>query len=113
MGYSCYMADDMEVAELLFKKAVAIDPDYKVAWRNLALVHVRRGEYEEALSILTKKVEDEAAAYNTVGYLSMLDGKHRTAEVFFNKAIELSPTYFKAANENLKKNRQLYSSKSH
>ena len=112
MGYSCYMADDMEVAEMLFKKAVAIDPDYKVAWRNLALVHVRRGEYDEAISILTSKVENEAAAYNTVGYLSMLDGNHKIAEVFFNKAIELSPSYFKAANENLKKNRQLYSSKS-
>jgi Flp pilus assembly protein TadD len=113
MGYSCYMADDMEVAETLFRKAVAIDPDYKVAWRNLALVHVRRGDYEEAISILASKVENESAAYNTVGYLCMLEGNYKTAEVFFNKAIALSPTYFKAANENLKKNRQLYSAGTH
>jgi tetratricopeptide (TPR) repeat protein len=109
MGYSSYLADDLELAERLFRKAVTLDRGYIAASRNLALVHVRRGQYQQAIDILSASVDDKASAYNTVGYLCMLDKKYDLAKKFYNEAIETSPTYFAAANQNLKKNRELRS----
>ncbi len=109
MGYSYYLADQMALADQYFRKAIALNSEYIAAWRNLALVNVRKGRYQEAIDILASRVDEEASAYNTVGYLCMLDGRYELAEQYFNRAIELSPVYFKAANENLKRNRELRS----
>lgn len=111
MGYSSYLAGDLEAAEFLFGKAVSIDPDYAIAWRNLALLYVKRAQYDKAIETLSFRFEDEASAYNTVGYLCMLDRKYNKAEIYLKKAIDLSPTYFKAANENLKRNSELAAKK--
>ena len=109
MGYSSYLANDLERAETLFQQAIALDNEYVAAWRNLALVHIRRSQYDEAIAVLAAGVESEASANNTVGYLCMLGKKYDLAERYFNRAIELSPTDFPAANNNLTKNNQLRS----
>ena len=110
IGYSYYLVNDMKEAEEQFNKAIYMDKNYAEAWRNLSLIYVRRGQYKKAINLLIAQFDGEASAYNTVGYICMLDSKFERAEQYFNKAIELSPIYYRAANENRERNRELYSS---
>jgi uncharacterized protein HemY len=55
------------------------------------------------------KFDDKPSAYNTVGYLCMLDKKYDSADEYFQLAINTSPVYYKVANENMATNRKLYS----
>ncbi|NRB38765.1 MAG: hypothetical protein HRU20_09910 [Pseudomonadales bacterium] len=109
VGYSFYLVNDLKKAEENFNKAIYLDNDYAEPWRNLSLIYVRKGHYKKAVNLLISKFDDEASAYNTVGYICMLEGKHELAENNFTKAIDLSPVYYKAANENRDRNRELYS----
>ena len=110
IGYSHYLANSLPLAEKYFRQAISLNANYVEAWRNLALIYVRRGDYNKALDILVSKFQDEPSAYNMVGYLCMLDAQYELAESFFQKAIAASPVYYKAANENLKKNREMRAS---
>lgn len=111
MGYSHYMSKDWDSAEKYYRKAVINDEFFERAWRNLGLLYTRKGEYEEAVSAFTK-VEDLPEAYNDIGFICMLNGKHDISEAFFKRAIKLAPRYYETANNNLYKNRQLASKKS-
>ena len=110
MGYSHYMSGDWDGAEKYYRKAVQSDEYFERAWRNLGLLYTRKGEYEEAVSAFTR-VEDLPEAYNDIGFICMLNGKHEISEAFFKRAIKLAPRYYEAANTNLQKNRQLASKK--
>lgn len=106
MGYSRYMLGDWDSAEKYYKKAVLNEKYFERAWRNLGLLYVRKGNYEEAVSAFTQ-VESLHEAYNDIGFICMLNGKHDISEAFFKRAIKLSPRYYKAANNNLRKNKML------
>jgi len=106
MGYSRYMLGDWDSAEKYYRKAVQNDQYFERAWRNLGLLYIRKGNYEEAVSAFTQ-IESLHEAYNDVGYICMLNGKYDISEAFFKRAIKLSPRYYEAANRNLRKNRQL------
>lgn len=107
IGYSLYLHRDFAQAETHFRQAIAADPTFSKAWYNLALIYVRDGRYQDAVALLTDKTGDSASANNTVGYLSMLEGKHEQAEHYFSHAIELSPAYFDLAYQNRDRNRML------
>lgn len=49
-----------------------------------------------------KQAGSEAAVQNNMGYLYMLEGKNQEAVPAFEKALELSPAFYKQAHENLK-----------
>jgi uncharacterized protein HemY len=49
---------------------------------------------------------DEAAAYNTVGYICLLNQRYPQAEDFFTRAISTSPVYYRLATENLEETRR-------
>jgi len=53
------------------------------------------------------RVMGKAEAYNSMGYLCMLQGKHLEADKFFDQAIELMPSYYKLAYENKDQNKML------
>ena len=106
MGYSRYMLGDWDSAEKYYRKAVLHDKYFARAWRNLGLLYVRQGNYEEAVSAFIQ-IENLHEAYNDVGFICMLNGKHDISEAFFKRAIKRSPRYYKTANNNLKENRML------
>lgn len=110
-GYSHYMSGEWDSAEKYYRKAVLNDQYFERAWRNLGLLYARKGEYEEAVSAFTH-VEDLPEAYNDIGFICMLNGKHEISEAFFKRAIKLAPRYYETANNNLHKNRQLAKKKS-
>jgi tetratricopeptide (TPR) repeat protein len=62
--------------------------------------------YDDAVSAFTQ-VEGLPEAYNDIGFICMLNGKHEISEAFFKRAIKLAPRYYELANNNLQKNRQL------
>lgn len=109
IGYSFYLINDIEKAESHFKRAISKDKRYGKAWSNLALVYVKKGLFTQAVNILIDYNGDKPSAYNTVGYLCMLEEKYNQAEQFFNQAIDSSPIYFKIAVENRELNRRQYS----
>ncbi len=100
LGYSYYLAGEWRKAESEYSAALAADPTHERAWRNLGQLQTRRGHYEEAYEAFTHGM-DEAAAYNTMGYICMNEGQYARAESFFKQAARTSPSYHVAANENL------------
>lgn len=106
LGYSNYLSDNWADAEKYYRNALNYDRNYERTWRNLGLLYTRMGQYEDAL-ITFNRVMEKAAAYNSIGYLCMLQGKHIEADQFFDKAIELMPSYYTLAYENKDKNKLL------
>jgi tetratricopeptide (TPR) repeat protein len=105
-GYSHYMAGNLDAAQRDFAMALRLDSEFSRGWRNLALVEVRRENYEQALRNLTR-IMSAAAAYNDIGYISMIAGRHDVAEMFFRESIRLSPSYDTTTHENFDLNREL------
>ncbi len=89
-----------------FNEALKNDPRYERAWRNLALVYAREGNYRKALDALSK-VEDAPKAYNDVGYVAMVSGRLNEAGALFNEAMQLSPEYYELAAANLQRLRTI------
>lgn len=100
IGYSYYLTGKLTSAERYFKRAINVDAKFKRAWTNLGLIYVRKGQYNRAVKTL-KQVMKEFEAYNDLGYFLMLDGRLEEAEYFFQKAIDMSPSYFEKAYSNL------------
>lgn len=100
IGYSYYLTGQLTRAESYFKKAVNADPKFKRAWANLGLIYVRKGQYNRAIKTF-KQIMTEFGAYNDLGYFVMLDGRLDEAAFFFQKAIDMSPSYFAKAYSNL------------
>ena len=100
LGYSLYLAGDWPGALQRFHKALDYNPDFERAWQNLGLVYTRRGEYDRALEAF-RHVMDKPEAYNNVGYVCMINDRYDLAEHYFRQAIDLSPTYYIKAHDNL------------
>ncbi|WP_022942117.1 tetratricopeptide repeat protein [Psychromonas hadalis] len=99
-GYSYYLTGELKLAERYYKRAINADPSFNRAWTNLGLVYVRKNQYARAIKTF-KQVMTEYEAYNDLGYFIMLDGRLDEAQYFFQKAIDLSPRYFRKAYSNL------------
>lgn len=100
MGYSYYLAGQLEESERLFNMAIGIDRDYKPATANLGLVRARRGQYDSAVDIL-ENVMQRPKALNDVGYIAFANGDIEAAERLLGDAVRLSPAYYEIAHENL------------
>jgi Flp pilus assembly protein TadD len=106
LGYSHYLAGNNQAAITEFREALALDPNYARAWRNLGLVYSRQGKYEKALAAF-RKVQDLPQAYNDVGYIAMVAGRLDDAQSFFDEAQRLSPEYYPTASDNARRVRAL------
>lgn len=102
LGYSKYLSGDLQGAMQLFDAVSRVDDKFDSAWLNQGLVHARLGNDAAAIQAFTHVV-DEADAYNNLGYIYMIHAKTPAAYEYFQKAISLSPTYHRLANENLKR----------
>lgn len=57
LGNAFYAMDRLDRARLAWQQAVAIDPEYALAWNNLAQVLADQGRHEEALRAARRAVE--------------------------------------------------------
>ncbi|MEQ1438720.1 tetratricopeptide repeat protein [Fontimonas sp. SYSU GA230001] len=100
LGYSRYLAGSLSDARSYFEQALRIDPQYGQAWRNLGLVMARQGQLREAVRAFSQTMPEAEAAYTT-GYVCMLENRLADAQSMFQRAIDLSPSYYPDAEDAL------------
>ena len=100
MGYSFYLAGQLEEAERLFVMAIGIDREYSPAAANLGLVRARQGKYDSAVNVLDN-VMLRQKALNDVGYIAFKNGDVAEAQRLLDEAVRTSPTYYETAHQNL------------
>jgi Flp pilus assembly protein TadD len=98
LGYSRYLVGDFGQAQSYFVRALATAPANGKAWSNLGLVRARQGDYVGAVAAF-REMMAEPEAYYSVGYVCMLDHRYDEARQLFQKAIDLSPSYYEAAHQ--------------
>lgn len=103
LGISYYLNGEYKKSAEALLKAIEAGSDPKNAkvYNNLGLVLGKLDRYEEALEAF-KKAGDRPAAYNNLGYCYFLRGKYDKAITAFEKAIDIKPSFYPSANENLK-----------
>jgi tetratricopeptide (TPR) repeat protein len=85
-----------------FKKGQALAPqDPKVNY-ELGMALAAQKRYPEALEAFIK-AGDEAQAYNNIGVHYFGEGRYEEAAKCFQKAIELRPTFYQEARNNLQR----------
>jgi tetratricopeptide (TPR) repeat protein len=102
IGFALYSADKLTEAAPYYLKALQINPGFKKAIYNYALLQARLSNYEEAHSAFVK-VSSPAEASNNTGYIAMMNGDYSEANNYLQEAINVSPKFYKKANDNLKR----------
>jgi Tfp pilus assembly protein PilF len=99
LGIAYFMLRDFTRAEESFRQALASGPNPKAA-NNLGLALCGQKKFDAAFEAF-KTGGGEAAAYNNTGVCYADAGQKDKALEYFNKAVELSPKYYAAAERNL------------
>ena len=102
LGISYALIGEHEKAVAAFKEALKTRASHRRIYNNLGLVLSILGRYQEALEAFTRG-GDEAQAHNNLGCLYMHQGDHDKAIRSFENAMEVAPTFYTKASENLKK----------
>jgi len=100
IGFALYSADKLDEAAPYYIKALQINPGFKKAIYNYALLQARLSNYEQAY-IAFAKVSLPAEANNNTGYIAMINGDYAEANNYLQEAIKSSPRFYKKANDNL------------
>jgi tetratricopeptide (TPR) repeat protein len=99
-GFALYSANKLDEAGTYYLKALQINPDFKKAIYNHALLQARLKNYQQAYMLFVKVTSAEEANNNT-GYIAMMNGDYVEAHNYLQEAIKVSPRYYKKANDNL------------
>lgn len=89
-----FQREQLAEAAAAYTAAVEKFPAFRRAWRNLGLIYVRQGEFEKALSALTRVVElggNDAVLYGLLGYAYSSVENNLSAESAYRMAILLDP----------------------
>jgi tetratricopeptide (TPR) repeat protein len=99
---SYYMMGEYGKSVEAYTKALRINEKVSATYNNLGMALGKLGRYDEAMNAF-KRAGDEASAYNNLGMIYMADKKYEKALIAFEKAIELKPTFYVKASENMAK----------
>ncbi len=102
VGFALYSAYRFPEALAYYNKALQINPNFKKAIYNYALLQARLGKYDIAYNAFVK-VASEEEANNNLGYIAMERGDYKMANNYLQEAIRLAPEFYKKANDNLKR----------
>lgn len=102
LGVAYYLKKDYPKAIETFERAVSFTPEAERArtYNNLGRAYAKAGSYARAFESF-RRGSDAPTAYNNLGLLYLEEGRARQAASCFEKAIQESPSYYPAANENL------------
>ncbi|MDP2806851.1 MAG: tetratricopeptide repeat protein [bacterium] len=95
-GVMLYYRRELSGAEVQFKKAIDIRPDFYEAYNNLGLAISDQGRREEAVTAFKKAVElspEAPEAYNNLGCLYKGKKDYQQAVEYFNQAIAKQSDY--------------------
>jgi tetratricopeptide (TPR) repeat protein len=102
LGTSYSLAGDYENAVEALKRGLSTKNAKNKIYNNLGLVLSKTGKYNEAWEAF-RKGGNESQAHNNLGCVYLEQGKYTEAIRCFEKAIQLKPTFYKKASENLRK----------
>jgi len=100
LGMSYYMKGDYEKSVEAYIHALRINEKAPATYNNLGVALGKLGRYNDAMNIF-KRAGDEASAYNNMGMVYMAVGNYTEALTAFEKAIELKPSFYVKAHENI------------
>jgi Flp pilus assembly protein TadD len=100
LGFNYLLQGRYSEAIATFSKAMSLETPTIMMRNNLAAAYVLNGQDENALRLFEKTV-GRASAYNNIGYIHMTQGNYDRAEKAFKQALELNPTYYARAQDNL------------
>ncbi len=83
-------------AELSYRRAIELNPNFAMAYSNLGVILTELGKLQEAELSTRKAIElkpDYTDAHNTLGNVLKNLGKFKEAELSYRKAIELNPNF--------------------
>jgi tetratricopeptide (TPR) repeat protein len=101
-AYSKLMSGEKETALKIFSGALRQYPNSERLNSNYALTLARMGDYDKARKAWAKVLEKEEA-WNNTGYVAMLNGDLKVAREHLEKALEVAPRFYEAAESNLEK----------
>jgi tetratricopeptide (TPR) repeat protein len=84
------------------KQAQSLDPKNPKVNRLLGQALGAQKQYPQALDAFMQ-AGDEAQAYNNVGVFFFMDGRYEEAAKCFQRALELRPTFYQEAKNNLQR----------
>ena len=93
-GWSEDEADSLRQAESLARQALAVDPETQLAYSVLRLIHMKRGQIDEAVAAARRAIEispNDAFPLGLMSHLLVWVGKPEEAVVLINKALRLEP----------------------
>jgi len=102
LGVSYSLIGEYEKAVAAFKEALKTSASHGKIYNNLGLILSKLGRYQEALEAF-RRGGDEARAYNNLGCIYFHQGERDKAIRSFEKAMELAPTFYAKASENLRR----------
>ncbi|MFW5894002.1 MAG: tetratricopeptide repeat protein [Verrucomicrobiota bacterium] len=94
LGNLYFQRDELDQAVPHYEQAADKYPKFRRAWKNLALIHVRKANYADALPALTKTIElggGGALIYGLLGFSYSSVENHLAAESAYRMAILLDP----------------------
>lgn len=95
------MAGDLRGAEASLRRALALDPEHRLAANNLGLLLVRQGRDDEAYQIFAQ-AQGVAQAHNNLGVILAWQGRTRQAQEQFRLAVQALPRHYPLAARHLK-----------
>ncbi len=101
LALSQAMVGDLSGAEVSLRRALALDPEHRLAANNLGLVLVRQGRDEEAFQLFAQS-QGVAQAHNNLGVILAWQGRTREAQEQFQAAVQSLPRYYPLASRHLK-----------
>jgi tetratricopeptide (TPR) repeat protein len=99
LGFNYFLQGEYPRAIEAYDRSLEIRPDKRVQ-NNLAAAYAMQGQEDVALHLMQKTI-GKAGAYNNLGYVYMSQGLYDKAELALNKAIELNPSLYQRAKDNL------------
>ncbi len=98
-GFTLHLHGRLDAAEPFYRKALALDPDFKEAWMNLGLVALAQGRRDEAQFCQRRALRldpESADAHNNLGMVHHAQGHIAEAESCFYAALRLRPDHANA-----------------
>lgn len=89
-----FQQEELFQASVSYRDAVEKYPKFRRAWKNLALVHVRRGEFQEGAAAFARVIElggGDGITYGLLGYAYSNLEQHMAAESAYRLAVLLDP----------------------
>lgn len=94
LGNLAFQKDQPEEAAARYKTAIAKFPNFRRALRNLGLIQVRLGQYDDAVRSLSRVIElggGEGLTFGLLGYSYAATGQSLSAESAYRNAVLLQP----------------------